>query len=166
MTRREQLYSMRGRDLIELCERLGVKYAGTKTSLKESKAAVVDRIMRVEESSSDSVEAPESDSNAEVVETTTEVVKMQETSAEAGSMTNEDVVRIISMLPARYGDKNVSVEPVDWEFGELYDVLIGEKVLVSIAPRDSEVLVSRIVAESVDYADFGAWLDSVLEDVN
>lgn len=48
MTRREELIAMRGRDLIELANKLGVKVNASKTSLKEAKAGVVDRILLAE----------------------------------------------------------------------------------------------------------------------
>lgn len=50
MTRKEQLIAMRGRDLIELCNKLGVKVNASKNSLKESKMKVVERILLAENS--------------------------------------------------------------------------------------------------------------------
>ena len=48
MTRKEQLIALRGRDLIELCQKLGVKVHASKNSLKESKLGVVERILKAE----------------------------------------------------------------------------------------------------------------------
>ena len=45
MTRKEELIAMRGRDLIELANKLGVKVNASKNSLKESKMKVVERIL-------------------------------------------------------------------------------------------------------------------------
>ena len=50
MTRKEELIAMRGRDLIELANKLGVKVNASKNSLKESKMKVVERILLAEES--------------------------------------------------------------------------------------------------------------------
>lgn len=50
MTRKEELIAMRGRDLIELANKLGVKVNASKNSLKESKMNVVERILLAEES--------------------------------------------------------------------------------------------------------------------
>lgn len=50
MTRKEELIAMRGRDLIELANKLGVKVNASKNSLKESKLKVVERILLAEES--------------------------------------------------------------------------------------------------------------------
>ena len=48
MTRKEELIAMRGRDLIELANKLGVKVNASKNSLKESKMKVVERILLAE----------------------------------------------------------------------------------------------------------------------
>ena len=50
MTRKEELIAMRGRDLIELANKLGVKVNASKNSLKESKMKVVERILLAENS--------------------------------------------------------------------------------------------------------------------
>ena len=50
MTRKEELIAMRGRDLIELANKLGVKVNASKNSLKESKMKVVERILLAERS--------------------------------------------------------------------------------------------------------------------
>ena len=50
MTRKEELIAMRGRDLIELANKLGVKVNASKNSLKESKMKVVERILLAEDS--------------------------------------------------------------------------------------------------------------------
>lgn len=50
MTRKEELIAMRGRDLIELANKLGVRVNASKNSLKESKMKVVERILLAENS--------------------------------------------------------------------------------------------------------------------
>lgn len=50
MIRKEELIAMRGRDLIELANKLGVKVNASKNSLKESKMKVIERILLAENS--------------------------------------------------------------------------------------------------------------------
>ena len=80
MTRQEELYSMTGANLILVADELGVKVSCNKarTSLKEAKAKVIDRILKAEvsdepeevienntnEISSNEIELPETDLSA------------------------------------------------------------------------------------------------------
>lgn len=57
MTREDKLYTMRGQELIEVAEKLGVKVNKKGNTLKEAKAKVIARILEAEEAKSQ--EAPE-----------------------------------------------------------------------------------------------------------
>lgn len=94
MTREEQLYSMTGAALILIADRLRVKVACNKerTSLKEAKAKVIDRIIEAEGQTEEASEEPTSNvvpiksnrrkRSAHIVE---------ETPSEASILTTEEV---------------------------------------------------------------------------
>lgn len=50
MTRKEKLGSMRSRDLVELCQKMGVKVSQSRGNLKEARAGVIQRILDFENS--------------------------------------------------------------------------------------------------------------------
>lgn len=49
MTREEKLMSMRSRDLVELCQKMGVKVSQSRGNLKEARAGVIQRILDAEQ---------------------------------------------------------------------------------------------------------------------
>ena len=65
MTRKDQLFAMNGATLIMLADKLGVKIKcnRTRTSLKEAKQAVIERILAAENASAEQV-APDNQENS------------------------------------------------------------------------------------------------------
>ena len=84
MTRQEELYSMTGANLILVADELGVKVSCNKarTSLKEAKAKVIDRIL----------EAEVSDEPEEVIENNTNEIEQPETDLSATEESIEEIV--------------------------------------------------------------------------
>lgn len=67
MTRKDQLFAMNGTTLIMLADKLGVKIKcnRTRTSLKEAKQAVIERILAAENASAEQVAPDNQENNSE-----------------------------------------------------------------------------------------------------
>lgn len=139
MTRREELTSMRPRDLIALADRLGVKVAASKNrvNLKEKKSDIVDRILRFEGGSTIAVG------------TESEQVLTPEM---------EELMDALQSLSDIYPDIEVR------KFEELgaYDLLRNGQFIASIAPWSEGVGIASVVTDFVDYADVANEIDALL----
>lgn len=136
MTRREELTSMRPRDLIALADRLGVKVAASKNrvNLKEKKSDIVDRILRFE---------------GGAVDTESEQVSTPEM---------EELMDALQSLSDIYPDIEVR------KFEELgaYDLFRNGQFIASIAPWSEGVGIASVVTDFVDYADVANEIDALL----
>lgn len=137
MTRREELIAMRGRDLIELANKLGVKVNASKTSLKESKAGVVDRIMKAE-----GAEVEDSNDNANPVDMSkkTELI--------------DALVSISEIYP--------DIEVKKFDSLGAYDLFRNGQFIASVAPWDEGVGVATINTDLIDYDNIANELDLIL----
>ena len=139
MTRREELTSMRPRDLIALADRLGVKVAASKNrvNLKEKKSDIVDRILRFEGGSTIAVD------------TESEQVSTPEM---------EELMDALQSLSDIYPDIEVR------KFEELgaYDLFRNGQFIASIAPWSEGVGIASVITDFVDYADVANEIDALL----
>ena len=155
MTRREQLTAMRPRDLIALADGLGVKVAASRNrvNLKEKKSDVVDRIL-IAEGDSSIVEVDTADKIDSVVDT---AVNMGDT---VGRLELIDLLENISDVYPEFRAVHVSDE--DWELGDLYDIVKGDRFVASVLPCADEVFVTIPEVKSIGYDKIEDWFENVL----
>lgn len=183
MTRREELIAMRGRDLIELCAKLGVKINANRTSLKESKAVVADRILKFEAEQAEGENSGCEDTEKEVdasVDTALPVVahKTEESgSFEALTVDMSDtpdrikLVTRLETLSVEYPEfRAVLVPENEWSVGDLYDIFRENEYVASVLPCADKVFVTspansvRYNAVSIKYDAIDTWFAEIIKD--
>jgi len=146
MTRRDELTTMRPRDLIALADRLGVKVAASKNrvNLKEKKTDVVDRILLAENGES-IVDAEGTEAvNVEAVETR----EMKE------------LMEALQYLPNIYPD----IEVRKFDALGAYDLFRDGVFIASVAPWEDGVGIASITTDFVAYEDVVNEIDAILKD--
>ena len=145
MTRKEQLMSMRPRDLIALADSLGVKVAASKNrvNLKEKKTDVVDRILLTE--------GEEEVVGTETVEAIdTEVVETREM---------RELMEALQYLPNIYPD----IEVRKFDALGAYDLFRDGVFIASVAPWEDGVGIASITTDFVAYEDVVNEIDALLK---
>lgn len=150
MTRKEQLFTLRGRDLIALCEKLGVKVNASRNSLKEAKAGVIERILAAESASdTDAVSTPLEDSVTDDTDTAVETERPEENFAtEAKEIDLAALLRDVKRFESLEFSSNI--KSAYREDGSFVGTIIVDGDTVSLA-LPSETTGLEIYRYGLDY---------------
>ena len=164
MTREELLKkveNLRARDLIErYLIPNGIKYSGSKTSLKESKRAVIDRMLKhfgfdeeeqveaVQQEATDAVvqKDVQQEATAEFTDTKQEVNQDDDSSETPMSDEESDLIETLKDFAEIYPE--ITVEEIGYRSYELYR---GEEFVGVVTPCRDTVIVASVAVESVGY---------------
>ena len=151
MTREELLKkveNLRARDLIErYLIPNGIKYSGSKTSLKESKRAVIDRMLKhFGFDEEEQVEAVQQETTAEFTDTKQEVNQDDDIPENPMSADEHDLIEALKDFTEIYPD--ITVEEIGYRS---YELCRGNEFIGVVTPCKDNVVVAFTAVEAVGY---------------